>query len=259
VQPGPCKLHHGSVVQDIMTGLVLAGATRHIVAAAAAAIVRAVAPTPDGDRAHDDPAVVEEVKERLDALAPAISAQVCAAIPLHSSKGLVDASTHIRANAARHQFNHEKPFAEVSIKEIGRLQRSSRDNPHSSASEQSERPGLVDAWANLVVRKMVSVPSRPREFFPDISPVYFQLGPPSGRWVPLNNPQDGTRVRVARHVETIDELPAVLPPGLKGFIINVDEDGDAQAFFPAIGPDCALKWIAEDSFKRFEMFVEAPE
>ena len=120
------KLFVGSVVQDIMSGLVLAGATRHIVAAAAAAIVRAVASLPGGGSAPEDPAVAEEVKERLDAIAPAITAQVCAARPFHSSHGLVDASTHIRANAARHQFVHDKPFAEVSLKEIRSAQRSSR-------------------------------------------------------------------------------------------------------------------------------------
>eukprot|EP00929_Paragymnodinium_shiwhaense_P016908 TRINITY_DN12563_c0_g1_i1.p1 TRINITY_DN12563_c0_g1~~TRINITY_DN12563_c0_g1_i1.p1 ORF type:complete len:195 (-),score=35.76 TRINITY_DN12563_c0_g1_i1:188-772(-) len=135
-----------STVQDIMIGLVRGGASRHIVAAAVAAIIRTTAtlnPKLDGEPCLviDDTEVDHEVDARLQALAQPIRAQVVAGRPVHSARHLVPADVQVRANGAKHQFCHEKPFSDVSAADVRKAQRGQRC---SERDRRLGRPGVMN-------------------------------------------------------------------------------------------------------------------
>ena len=120
-----------SVVVAVMQGLVRGGASRHVVAAAAAAIYRSALATANGDLGGtDDPFIEAEVHARLQAIRPSIRAQVKVAEVgghnCHSAAGLVPPDTLVRANVAKHDFVLGKPFARLSSLELRRAQRGGR-------------------------------------------------------------------------------------------------------------------------------------
>jgi hypothetical protein len=103
----------GSVVGHIMIGLVMGGASRHVVAAAAAAVVRGSVALGRADDPllglpADDPEVTREVNECFQAVAEPSYMHVVAGALVHSAQGLVSRDVQVRANAANHEFQHPR-------------------------------------------------------------------------------------------------------------------------------------------------------
>jgi hypothetical protein len=137
----------GMVVTAMFKGLSAGGATRHVVAAAAAAVLRTL--QRDGlQLLHTEPVVLQAVPmqaklepgdaqleslllDRLAMIAPALRAQVAAGLlgcNCHSAKGLVEPEVALRANVAKHasfetgDLLSRLPAAELRRRQRGRTQ-----------------------------------------------------------------------------------------------------------------------------------------
>lgn len=115
-----------------------------------------------------------------------------------------------------------------------------------------ERSGLGLTWFVVSWSLQTSVVAS-AQFFPQAPSACFQLAPSSAQWTPLTGPRVGMRVTSS---QPIDELPVVLPADLRGFILDVDDEGDAMVFFPALSPAPSERWIDRNSFAQLEMCVE---
>ena len=115
-----------------------------------------------------------EVSERLQAIEPAIRAQVLAkqrGDPHHSSRRLVGPDVHTRSNGAKHYYP-DKSFALVSAHEIKKHQH------HSPVAPQPQEPPRVAH--DLQEKKAEPVRSKmehPINFQPDVRSVMFNTSP----------------------------------------------------------------------------------
>ncbi len=73
----------------------------------------------------------------------------------------------------------------------------------------------------------------------------------------LRDPSLGAGDRRDMHkCVTIDsEKKIFLNVGLRGYITEVDEDGDINVFFPGLGDGLRNQWIDQDSFDALTAFV----
>jgi hypothetical protein len=248
---------NGSVVQDIMVGLVVGGASRQVVAAAVAAVVRAYASLGRSEESlpglpAEDLVVSREVNERLQALAKPLYAQVVAGAPSHSARGLVAPDVQVRANAAKHQFMHEKPFSQVSMKEIRRAQRQQTliepTCPGQSWSQVADRMVLVQRHAqrtNIFEGRTIHLA---REHIESIDMV-------SAVWEPLQQPVVGSLVRTTRSLKTDDKEPVSLKANTAGVVKKVDDDGDMLITFPDLEDE---HWIFKSSCGELEIAGNVP-
>ena len=133
----------------------------------------------------------------------------------------------------------------------------SDDNMYRNDMEHKSKP--VRAWTDMVHRIMVA------EGHLCCPKGYVDVPPPcdipccsGGRWLPLGEFRPGLRIRATRRTHTIDEIERVIPKRLRGTVCEVDEDGDAVVFFPALGPKHAdaKAWIARQDVGNFEKFQQ---
>ena len=99
----------------------------------------------------DDMASDSELVARLAAQVAPLRAQAVA--KAHSSRGLVPSEVHLRANAARHQFRHSKPFDELSLRELRAAQRGRRCGKAPKVGEQAA-PLVAEACCLAAVAAM---------------------------------------------------------------------------------------------------------
>ena len=113
------------VTCTIIREVVSAGASRQVAAAVASALWRLQVAGLSAC-SEDDTVVANNVRDRLDAIAPAFRAQECEAGSTgrspHSAKNLVPPGVHLRANAARH-VGFGSDFSSMDDKTIRKLQR----------------------------------------------------------------------------------------------------------------------------------------
>eukprot|EP00929_Paragymnodinium_shiwhaense_P039400 TRINITY_DN20685_c1_g2_i2.p1 TRINITY_DN20685_c1_g2~~TRINITY_DN20685_c1_g2_i2.p1 ORF type:complete len:310 (+),score=49.33 TRINITY_DN20685_c1_g2_i2:75-1004(+) len=135
---------------------------------------------------------------------------------------------------------------------------SSRVSKKLYQKEKMNMPCLVGAWANLVERKVISSGSAGsvREFFidaPDGAPIACSS---RGRWATPRVLVEGSRIRTVCRFDSLDDLPVVLPPGLRGSVCYIDDDGDAEVFFPALPRGQNLVWISSGDLQKLETFTD---
>jgi hypothetical protein len=114
---------------------------------------------------RSDGEVHAEVQARLDAVAPALRAQILASdasgVNIRSSAGLVPADVHVRASVAKHNFVCGKAFGDLSVAEVRNEQRLFRRATvvelSSSSSVVAGAPEFQDK--NHESRRLSMVPS----------------------------------------------------------------------------------------------------
>jgi hypothetical protein len=124
-----------SLVDAMFTALAKGHASRQVVAAAVAAVLR----TSVSSGSLEPPGA--EVAARLDALRPCIAAQVSASAQLghnfHSCRGLVEPAVKLRGDIARHS-GFDGNFAELSEGDMKAMQRASSRAKKAAAGPSSE-------------------------------------------------------------------------------------------------------------------------
>ena len=114
----------------MLAAAVQAGASRHVVAAAAAALWRLAAEAPQATAEMDED-VKALVDDRLSLLKPVFTVQTLFAIQTgesrHTARGLVSHESMCMANEARHTaFDSPKPLSQMALGEVRRRQRGGR-------------------------------------------------------------------------------------------------------------------------------------
>jgi Mg-chelatase subunit ChlI len=134
------------LVEAAARGASAGGGSRQVVAAAVSAVIRTfmqieqaqgVAVKPQPSSSDDD----EEVISRVDSIRQVIRAQVAATVDghgPHSATGLVPHDVVVRANAARHAFSLDVPFAVASMADLRSSQRGARKAKHSLSTMVTE-------------------------------------------------------------------------------------------------------------------------
>ena len=121
-------------------------ASRHVVAATAVALWRILA-TPQAMVQQYDPELREEVSARVEAVLPALAAQVGADMngqPSRSAASLVPVEVNIMANAAKHTYGLQQPFSALQPREARRMQRCSRQNKLKATQGKQGEKGKQD-------------------------------------------------------------------------------------------------------------------
>ncbi len=65
----------------------------------------------------------------------------------------------------------------------------------------------------------------------------------TGIWIASRSLAVGDRVKVVVEISSISEMPVVLHAAARGYIIEVDSEGDIQIFFPFFGRAHCEQWI----------------
>ena len=107
---------------DLLSAVAASRASRQVVAACTSALWR----LERGCGLPEPSEIEEEIADRLAAIAVPLKAQVLAGGQAHTSRGLVPDDACLRANGAKHQFMHNKPFHEVPNSAIRKAQRGQR-------------------------------------------------------------------------------------------------------------------------------------
>eukprot|EP00746_Dinoflagellata_sp_MGD_P011296 gnl/MRDRNA2_/MRDRNA2_123632_c0_seq1.p1 gnl/MRDRNA2_/MRDRNA2_123632_c0~~gnl/MRDRNA2_/MRDRNA2_123632_c0_seq1.p1 ORF type:complete len:330 (-),score=74.12 gnl/MRDRNA2_/MRDRNA2_123632_c0_seq1:85-1011(-) len=137
-----CLSSQAELAMSMMIGVVHGGASRHVAAAVAAAIMRCKADL-HKHVCDDADLIIEDVQQRMQAIIPALAAQSKAArssgVNVHSARGLITPEQNLRANAAKHVgFETEKPFAQMTNQELRRRQRRGKKSRWIPVDEQSQ-------------------------------------------------------------------------------------------------------------------------
>mmetsp|Transcript_11317 Transcript_11317/g.19993 ORF Transcript_11317/g.19993 Transcript_11317/m.19993 type:complete len:413 (-) Transcript_11317:237-1475(-) len=116
-------------------------------------------------------------------------------------------------------------------------------------------PSPASAWRSLVDRSLAAAEHHGgwRGFFSEL-PAAALASPRPGSWAPLGSPCVGNRIRVAQELSTIDEgLHIVIDKGTRGYISEIDDDGDLLIFFPSLADSInPFRWISSDARCKLE-------
>jgi hypothetical protein len=80
-----------------------------------------------------------------------------------------------------------------------------------------------------------------------------------GAWAPLSAPMVGSRVRLTQQVGAISGSPTLfLDCGCRGIITSIDNEGDMNVIFPALGENHYQQWISCDDIQYIESLEVTP-
>jgi hypothetical protein len=80
-----------------------------------------------------------------------------------------------------------------------------------------------------------------------------------GAWAPLSAPMVGSRVRLTQQVGAISGSPTLfLDCGCRGIITSIDNEGDMNVIFPALGENLYQQWISCDDIQYIESLEVTP-